>query len=104
MAVRYFFSEIRELQVYLPEMGIDNLSRVTVGNHRISERVDISLWDKMEIVLADNLNYGRWLGFIPLKGLIDVGNLSILFRQTGNLGVSWAPEFTTDSRNMCLTI
>lgn len=65
---------------------------------------DISLWDKMEIVLAGNLNYGKWLGYIPLKRLIKVSNLSILFRQTGNLGVSWAPGFTTDSRNMCLTI
>lgn len=65
---------------------------------------DISLWDKMEIVLAGNLNYERWLGYIPLKRLIKVSNLSILFRQTGNLGVSWAPGFITDSRNMCLTI
>lgn len=65
---------------------------------------DISLWDKMEIVLAGNLNHRRWLGCIPLKRLIKVGNLSILFMQTGNLGVSCAYGLTTNSRNMCLTI
>lgn len=65
---------------------------------------DISLWEKVEIVLAVNLNYRRWLGYIPLKRLIKVSNLSILFRQTGNLGVSWMCGFTNNSRNMCLTI
>lgn len=65
---------------------------------------DISLWEKVEIVLAVNLNYRRWLRYIPLKRLIKVDSLFILFRQIVSVGVAWMCGFTNNSRNMCLTI
>lgn len=65
---------------------------------------DISLWDKIEIVLAGNLNHKRWLGYIPLKRLIKVDSLFISFRQIVSVGVAWMCGFTNNSRNMCLTI
>ena len=35
MAVRQVLSEIRKLQINLPEMRIDNLPSITVGKNRI---------------------------------------------------------------------